>query len=102
LKKGVLRVYGLERNQYKPMKEPYFFPEAGLGLKLWKGTFEGKEATWLRWCDERGKVIPTGKEKAEQEKHRVNKARQRAQAAEEKVERLAAELRKLGIDPETE
>jgi Uma2 family endonuclease len=109
LKKGVLRVYALERSQYKLMKKPYFFPEAGLGLKLWHGMFEGKEATWLRWCDARGKLIPTGKEKAEQEKRRATKARQqsqqekqRAQAAEEKAKRLAAKLRKLGIDPDAE
>ena len=109
LKKGVLRVYALERSQYKLMKEPYFFPEAGIGLKLWQGTFEGKEATWLRWCDERGKLIPTGHERAEQEKRRAVKAqqqtrqeKQRAAAAEEKAKRLADKLRKLGVDPDAE
>jgi hypothetical protein len=109
LKKGVLRVFALEDGEYKQMKEPYFFPKIGLGLKLWEGQFEKKQATWLRWCDAQGRLIPTGMERAEQEKRRTQHARQktrqeklRAEAAEEKVKRLAAKLRKLGIDPEAE
>lgn len=57
-----------------------------LGLTLWEREFEGKMDTWLRWTDGHGVLIPTGKERAEQEHQRA--------------ERLAALLRQAGIDPE--
>ena len=68
-------------------------PSFKLGLTLWEGTFEGKHDTWLRWTDEHGNLIPTGKERAEQEHQRAEQAHQRA-------ERLAALLRQSGIDPD--
>jgi hypothetical protein len=78
-----------------------------LGLTLWEGQFEGKHATWLRWTDEHGMLIPTGKERAEQERQRAKHAEQRAERTEQllaqerqRVERLAALLRQAGIDPE--
>ena len=79
LKKGVLRVGELARGKYKAMREPYWLPDVGLGLKLWEGAYDGRKAAWLRWSDRNGKLIPTGQEKAE---------------------RLAAKLRELGVDPE--
>ena len=65
-----------------------------LGLTLWRGSFEGTDATWLRWCDHDGNVIATGAERAEQERERAEQERERA-------ERLAARLRELGVDPES-
>jgi len=78
------------------------------------GVFEGKHDTWLRWTDEHGGLIPTGKElagqerqRAEQERQRAEQERLRAQHAEDllvqerqRAERLAALLRQSGIDPE--
>ncbi len=60
--------------------------EIGLGLTLWDGIFEKKQDTWLRWCDQAGNLIPTGAERADQERDRA--------------ERLAAQLKALGIEPE--
>ena len=48
--------------------------------------------SWLRWVDQTGQLIPTSAERAEN-------AEQRAENAEQRAERLAAQLRKLGIDP---
>jgi Putative restriction endonuclease len=64
-----------------------------LGLTLWDGEFEGRVDTWLRWTDDKGVLIPTGKERAEQADHRAEQERQRA-------EHFAALLRRAGIDPE--
>ena len=75
---GVLRTFVLSRGKYEPL-ESSWFPEVGLGLTLWEGTYEGHQQAWLRWCDKDGRVIPTGAERAE---------------------RLAAQLRALGIAPE--
>ena len=51
----------------------------GLGLTLWEGTFEDLTATYLRWCDADGRLVPTG---------------------EEQARRLRARLRALGADPD--
>jgi flagellar motility protein MotE (MotC chaperone) len=89
--------------------------EIELGLKLWRGKFEEEHTKlWLRWCDVRGEVIPTGAEakeierqRAEQERQRAEQERQRAELSDQRAEqerqrasRLAEQLRSLGIDPE--
>jgi hypothetical protein len=89
-----LRDFGYER------QEAMQFPMLKLGLTLWEGQFEGKHDTWLRWIDEYGVLIPTGKERAEQERQRAEQERQRAAHAEQRAERLAALLRQAGVDPE--
>jgi hypothetical protein len=99
LQGGVLRAYVLQRGKYEPV-DPHWFPEVGLGLTLWEGTFEGTHETWLRWCDPEGRVIPTGAERADDERRRADEERRRADAAGDKLQRLAAQLRALGIEPE--
>jgi Uma2 family endonuclease len=74
---GVLRLFALRGRTYESMTA-HWIPEVGLGLTLWQGTYEGKETQWLRWCDQGGQILPTGAERAE---------------------RLAAQLRALGIEP---
>lgn len=78
LSKDLLRVYEIGFGKRYRLREDYQMPDLGLGLKLWKGVFEDKEDTWLRWCDAAGKLIPTSEE--------------RARRAEAEVERLRAEL----------
>jgi Uma2 family endonuclease len=94
LEDEVLRVYELElsRRQYQQLAEAWL-PGVGLGLQLWEGVYEGGQATWLRWCDQAGQLIPTGAERAEQAENQREQERQRA-------ERLAAQLRALGVEPE--
>ena len=102
----VLTVYRLEGLQYQ-RQETARFPELKLGLTLWEGEFEGRKDTWLRWVDEEGKIVSTGKEqagrereRAEQERQRAEQERQRAVMAERRAERLAALLRQAGVDPD--
>jgi hypothetical protein len=45
-------------------------------------------------------LIPTGKERAEQEHQRAEQEHQRAEQEHQRAERFAALLRKAGIDPE--
>ncbi|GAB1537833.1 hypothetical protein NUACC21_04870 [Scytonema sp. NUACC21] len=63
------------------------FLDLWCGLTLWTGTFEEQPGLWLRWCDVKGNVIPTGKELSEQERQRAT--------------RLAERLREMGVDPDT-
>jgi hypothetical protein len=86
-----LRVMGLGRGHYRKMMDNWL-EDIGLGLTLWQGVYEGAEELWLRWCDREGRLILTGRERAEQE-------RQRADEANERIKRLEAQLRAQGIEP---
>jgi hypothetical protein len=85
LSNQTLQLLELWRLSYVAQEE-YWLPEIGLGLALWEGEYEGQPGLWLRWIDENGQLILTGAERAEQERQRA--------------ERLAAQLRALGIEPE--
>ncbi len=75
-----LRSFGLQEGKYTPLPKNWL-ANVGLGVTLWESAYEDHPATWwLRWCDERGELIPT---------------------AVEQKERLAAKLRAAGIDPDT-
>ena len=62
--------------------------DVGLELKLWRGIYEGSEQEWLRWIDSGGNLILTGAEQAQKTANRA--------------ERLAAQLRALGVQPQDE
>jgi Uma2 family endonuclease len=109
---GSLRMMELHRRRYRPMADNWM-EEVGLGLILWSGVYEGAEETWLRWCDREGRVLLTGRERAEQERQRAEKERQRAELADqraekerqradeasERIQRLEARLRDQGLEP---
>lgn len=102
----VLTIYRLRESQYE-RQDPARFVGLNLGLTLWQGEFEGRTDTWLRWTDEQGVLIATGKERAEQadqraeqERQRAEQAGQRAEQERHRAERLAILLRQAGIDPE--
>jgi Putative restriction endonuclease len=80
LSEDTLRTYDLIGGTYR-RADPGPWLNVGLGLRLWEGTFEGVQETWLRWCDASGAIIPTGEERARQ--------------AEERIRELEAELRRL-------
>ncbi len=105
LRSDPLRIFTLGENRYKPLGGG-FLPVVGLGLTTWRGKFENMEDTWLRWCDASGGLIPTGMERAEQERQRADQERQRAdqerqraEQSQQRAERLAAQLKAMGIDP---
>jgi len=89
---------------YEPLtwEEPGYFSE-GLQLYLirWEGDYEGVTATWIRWADPEGNVLPTRGEIAIQAQAQAQQAQAQAQQAQAENLKLAAKLRELGIDPET-
>jgi Uma2 family endonuclease len=100
-----LYCFALERGRYVPC-EPWF-PEVELGVKTWEGSYGDMSTTFLRWCDRHGNLIPTGAERAEQEKQRAEQEKQRAEQEKQRAEqekqravKLAEKLRALGVDPD--
>ena len=108
-----LHLFELRGLHYTELFEPWL-EQVGLGLMLWQGIFEGRQSTWLRWCNDRGEPLLTGDEKAEreqqrteqesqraeQEYQRAEQERQRAEQERQRAERLAAILQAQGIDPD--
>ncbi len=70
LGKTLLRVFQLQTNSYI-LKNDAWLPGVNIGLRLWNGSFENINATWLRWCDVEGNVIPTGNELAAQKEVQI-------------------------------
>ena len=99
LTQDVLHMFELLRRSYVERADAWL-PEIGLGLTLWHGTYEGFTAGWLRWCYEDGALVLTGAERAEQERERAEQERERAEQERERADRLAAQLRALGIEPQ--
>ena len=91
LSTGDLEVYQLDDSGRYQLSSPddnnrYWIAQIGLFLGVWQGTRENRIGYWLRWWDENGKLLLWGVEKTQQ--------------LEEKAERLAAQLRAAGIEPE--
>jgi Uma2 family endonuclease len=81
-----LRYFTREGGHYgevNPDQQRLWLPEAGLGLGLWTGVYQGLERQWLRFYDAEGNWIPTPWEQEHQ-----------------RAEHLAARLRALGIEPD--
>ena len=81
---GELEVYQLDDDQRYQLSNPdinnrYWIAEMGLFLGVWQGTRENRTGYWLRWWDDNEKLLLWGLERAE---------------------RLAAQLRAAGIEPE--
>ncbi|MEQ8995617.1 MAG: Uma2 family endonuclease [Coleofasciculus sp. B1-GNL1-01] len=78
-----IEVYHLIEGQYQviPANERGHYAIAPLGLELgiWQGQYQNIELPWLRWWDDQGNLLLTGRERSE---------------------RLAAQLRAAGIEPE--
>jgi Uma2 family endonuclease len=94
-----LRIHGLRKGCYLLRDNPYF-PEIGLGIKLWDGLFEGLYEQWLRWTDLNGIPVPTGSEAFGQTQRQFEQERRRAEQEYRRAERLAEKLRALGIEPD--
>ncbi len=91
LETGILELYRLgesRRYRLEPANEQgrFWIPEMQLFLGVWQGNRENRQGHWLRWWDEGGNLLLWGTEQIERERQRA--------------ERLAAQLRAAGIEPE--
>jgi len=112
LETGILELYRLgesRRYRLEPANEQgrFWIPEMQLFLGVWQGNRENRQGNWLRWWDEEGNLLLWGTEQIEQERQRTEQERQQAeqerqrtQQERQRAERLAAQLRAAGIEPE--
>ncbi|MBW4643795.1 MAG: Uma2 family endonuclease [Goleter apudmare HA4340-LM2] len=84
-----------------------WMPSLQLGLGLWQGSYQGIERLWLRCYDHTGQWLPTLRELQQQERARTEQAQLQLkqtqlqlQQERARAEKLAAQLRAMGIDPE--
>jgi hypothetical protein len=61
----LLRIYELSGRHYVEIQK-IWLEQLGLGLPLWRETFEDRRDTWLRWGDRTGAPLLTGDEQTEQ------------------------------------
>jgi hypothetical protein len=66
-------------------------------LGTWEGTIEREIAVWLRFYDEAGNLVPLPEEAYVAQ---AQEERQRAEQEKQRADRLAEQLRALGIDPQ--
>ena len=81
--KASIEVYELIGGKYQLLaaneRGHYSITPMGVELGLWQGEYQNMELPWLRWWDLQGNLLLTG---------------------EERANRLTAQLRALGIEPE--
>ncbi len=95
-----LRAFGLVGNRLEPVTTPIgYLTELDLGLTVWRGEFERTDSRWLRWVDRDGNLIPTGAERAEQEKQRAEREAKRAESEKAQRMQLLELLHQHGIEP---
>jgi Uma2 family endonuclease len=102
---GVLEVYQLNSLGRYQVQQPdsnnrYWIEGVGLFLGVWQGTKAERTGYWLRWWDESGEMLLWGAEMVERERQQKDLAQQQAEQERERSERLAAQLRAAGIEPE--
>ncbi|WP_414579326.1 Uma2 family endonuclease [Anabaena sp. CCY 9402-a] len=89
------RMFKLDGGSYSEIElgeSRFWIPEVQLGLGVWQGSYQDVEQSWLRWYDETGNWVLTP---VEQERQRADQEKQRA-------ERLMAQLRSLGVEPDNQ
>nr|WP_228057317.1 Uma2 family endonuclease [Tychonema sp. LEGE 07203] len=95
---GLLEIYQLDSSGKYQVQQPdlnsrYWIEGVGLFLGVWQGTKAERSGYWLRWWDESGQMLLWGAEMVERE-------RQQRAIAQQRADRLAAQLRAAGIEPE--
>lgn len=108
---STLEVYHLDDRSYRKL-EPnaqgrYPIRPLKVELGVWPGRYLDQEQFWLRWWDNRGQLLPTGREAelvanaaVAAANEAAAEANERAQVEQQRAYRLAERLRLLGINPD--
>lgn len=95
--KASVEIYHLIEGQYQLLnandRGHFSITPLGVELGIWQGQYQNANLPWLRWWDLQGNLLLSGGERAEIES-------QRAEMESQRADRLAAQLRALGVEPE--
>ncbi|MDQ2098294.1 MAG: Uma2 family endonuclease [Tychonema bourrellyi B0820] len=102
---GVLEVYQLNSSGRYEAQQPdvngrYWVAGVGLFLGVWQGTKTERTGYWLRWWDESGQMLLWGIEMLDKERQEIAIVQQQAEQERDRSQKLAAQLRAAGIEPE--
>lgn len=97
IESGELEMYQHLTGRFHPLpaneRGHYPIPTLGVELGVWFGRYANVEAHWLRWWDAQGSLMPTCDD-------RIATIQQAAHLERQRAERLAAQLRALGVEPQ--
>jgi Uma2 family endonuclease len=108
-RKARLEIHKLQNGQVYELQNanPLWMPEIGLGIGSERANYDDLTREWLYWYDENDRRYPTPYEQIEQERQRADNAdraiereRQQTEQERQRAERLVAQLRALGVEPE--
>lgn len=103
--KASVEVYHLIEGQFQLVpinsRSHYLIPALQVELGIWQGQYQNAELPWLRWWDAEGNLLLTGEEREQRAIQQLEQAEQQLEQERQRAERLAAQLRALGIDPES-
>ncbi len=109
---GVLEMYQLDSSGRYQVQQPdsnnrYWIAGVGLFLGVWQGTKTERTGYWLRWWDESGEMLLWGIEMIDRERQEIaivqqqaEQERDRAEQERDRSQKLTAQLRAAGIEPE--
>jgi Uma2 family endonuclease len=109
--KSSVEVYHLVDGRYQmltPNDRGHFSIEPlGVELGIWQGRYQNADLPWLRWWNGQGDLLLTGEERAEradvqlaQKELQLEQKEMQLAQEQSRAERLADQLRALGIDPD--
>lgn len=69
-----------------------------LALVRWQGNYKGVDATWLRWANLEGELLPTPQEMVDEERQNADQARQQADQAQQRADQAESQLREVAVN----
>jgi Uma2 family endonuclease len=107
-RKARLEIHKLVNGGYELQHaNPLWMPEIGLGIGSERANYDDLTREWLYWYDQNDRRYPTPYEQIERERERADNAdraiaqeRERTESERQRAERLAAQLRALGVEPD--
>jgi hypothetical protein len=100
-RKARLEIYKLIQGSYELQNaNPLWMPEIGLGIGSERASYDRLTREWLYWYDKNNLRYPTPNEQIKLERQRADDADRLIEQERQRADRLAAQLRALGIEPD--
>jgi Uma2 family endonuclease len=99
---AALEVYALTEGKYKEQSPDvngrFWLDALNLSLGPWQGKKAEIDGWWLRFWDQTGQLLLWGSEHLQQAQQQTEQERQRADLEQQRADQLAAQLRAMGVE----